>query len=413
MIGDSEKTIRRSRKCVNEGFKNGMSIIVFLKKTAENLILRIAKPSIVFESIPDFSDNTRAVFDEMVRRGFDRKYRLVWFISWDQCATLSNGTISYWNPHDRKGLRKLIRHYSLFRKTRCLICCNRYLPSKGHGRWTKGKNQLAFYLTHGTPIKKLQSFYSEKDGADYVLSAAECLNEIISREFSVNKDQIFAAGFPRNDQLTNSKIDLHAHFGNRYKKIIIWFPTYRQHANGNVITHGDSMPLIHDRENAEKLNEIAEKNGVLIVLKPHFAQDTSLIHEINASNILVIDDKFFSDAGFSSYEMLAASDALITDYSSVYFDYTLCDKPVCFVWEDIDDYKKNRGFAEGIEEYLNGAERVYSIDELCAFLKRVADGEDRLQEARRLIRDRVNYSSDGRNAERVVDFIAEKAGLSS
>ena len=42
----------------------------------------------------------------------------------------------------------------------------------------------------------------------------------------------------------------------------------------------------------------------------------------------MINDSFFIDNDITSYELLAACDSMITDYSSVYFDYTLCDKPI-------------------------------------------------------------------------------------
>ena len=73
--------------------------------------------------------------------------------------------------------------------------------------------------------------------------------------------------------------------------------------------------------------------------------------------------------------MLAGSDALITDYSSVYYDYTLHDKPIAVVWEDIEDYKRFPGFAVDLSDYLKGAEKIYKIDELCGFVESVANDE--------------------------------------
>ena len=160
---------------------------------------------------------------------------------------------------------------------------------------------------------------------------------------------------------------------------------------------------------AERLNLVARENNVLIIVKPHFVQDNSLFSVIDMSNIWMIDDSFFDQYGFTSYEMLASSDALLTDYSSVYFDYMLCDKPTGVVWEDIDSYREHPGFAMDLDNYMKGAEKIYNIDDLCQFVSLVARNEDRLQNERREIRDVVNFSTDGKNAARVVDFITEKA----
>ena len=98
-----------------------------LKFVTEHFI----RQSIVFESVPPFADNTKPVYDEMVRRGYDRKYNLIWYISEDECATIKNGKINYWNPRSRKTLKEKIRNYSHYMRTKCIICCNTYITSSG------------------------------------------------------------------------------------------------------------------------------------------------------------------------------------------------------------------------------------------------------------------------------------------
>ena len=377
----------------------------------KELLYRFIKDSIVFESIPPFSDNTRAVYDEMVRRGYDKKYMLVWYIDDETCATLKDGVPEYWNPVKRKTLKEKIRNYSYFLKTKCIICCNKFLPSSGYKSITEGEGQLSFYLSHGSPMKSVKEYYKAPEEIDYALAPAECMVEIMADDFSIDPKKFFVAGFPRNDVLTKPPIDLRKVLEVRHSNIIIWYPTYRQNDTGTVITTKNALPILHDEEKAVALNNAAKENDVLIILKPHFRQDTSRIKDLHLSNILFIDDSLFSQKGFSSYEMLAASDALITDYSSVYFDYTLVDKPIGVIWEDIDEYREYPGFALDLDFYLKGAEKIYTIDELCAFVKDVAAGVDNLQTERREIRDLVNNSTDGKNSERVVDFIAEKAKL--
>ena len=135
------------------------------------------------------------------------------------------------------------------------------------------------------------------------------------------------------------------------------------------------------------------------------------MRDLNLSNLRRIDDAFIAGLGVAPYEFLAASDAMITDYSSVYFDYTLCDKPIAVTWEDIDDYRQFPGFAIDLEQYMKGAEKIYNIEELCRFIEDVSNGIDRRQMERREIRDLTNDFRDGKSAERAVDFIIDKANL--
>ena len=126
------------------------------------------------------------------------------------------------------------------------------------------------------------------------------------------------------------------------------------------------------------------------------------------SNILFIKDDFFVKHSVSSYSFVGACDALISDYSSIYFDFTLCDKPVGVIWEDIEEYKRSPGLVDNYEHYLRGAEKIYTFDDLKDFVIRVSCGEDVLRQERREVMNEVNISTDGKNSARVVDFILEK-----
>ena len=378
----------------------------------KDLFGKLIKPSILFESIPPFSDNTRAVFDEMVSRGLNKKYRFIWYVDYNKAAFLKNGIPKYWDPYSRNTIKKKILNYSLFYRTKCIICCNHFITTEGRNQYTCGKGQKAFYLSHGSPIKSVKNYYTCPGPIDYCLSPSKEFDDIMAYEFSFSKDRIFTAGFPRNDVFAGPKIDLKAKLKTDCSKVIIWYPTYRQRKDKEDQPIKDTFPIIKNNDElTRELNETARKHNVLIVMKPHFVQDTSRLKDLHLSNILLINDEFFLENGFSSYEMLAASDGLITDYSSVYFDYTLCDKPIGVIWEDIDEYRANPGFAIDLDKYLKGAVKIYNMGDFKAFIADVAEGNDRLREERREIRDLTNYSVDGQNAKRVVDFIVEKAKL--
>ena len=380
-----------------------------MKKIIKKLADRLIKQSIIFESRPFFSDNTRPVYEELVRRGYGKKYNLIWYVSETEYAYIKNGKAFYFNPRSRKTLKDKINSYS-FSRPKCIICCNIFLSSDYY-RLENGEKPRSFYLTHGTPMKSVRAYYSAPAGIDYSISPSCSLNNIISKEFNIPEDKVFATGFPRNDVFFKSSKHLNQMFGWNYNKIIIWYPTYRQNKNHSINLEGSSLPLIHDEENALQLNDIARKHNVLIILKPHFAQDVSLIRKVDLSNIKLIDDSFFEQNNITSYELLAGSDALLSDYSSVYFDYTLHDRPIGVIWEDLEEYTKFPGFALDIDYYLKGAEKIFTINDLCSFIVSVANDEDFLKESRREIRDQCNYANDGQSTKRVVDFIVKNASL--
>lgn len=358
---------------------------------------------IIFESVPDLSDNTRAVFDEMVARGINEKYKCIWWVSDKKKEYPKYKNVKYL---DGKGVLSgvLLSYYRI--RARCLICCNRFLTTSHKA----GRGQVSFYLTHGTPIKNVGT-YLIPPSVDYVLTASVNTNSLIASTCGTEISKCTALGFPRNDAFTEPDVNLHEIFGAGFKKVVVWYPTFRQHKNGLLTNSKIALPLLHNLELAVRLNEIAREKELLLVIKPHFAQDISYINEYKLGNIRFIDDAFFEEYGISSYRFIKSCDALVTDYSSIYFDYLLADKPVAVVWEDIEDYRENPGFALDVEYYLKAAKKIYTLEDFADFISDISANVDRLKMERSEINRWANISNDGRNSARVTDYIIEKAGL--
>ena len=88
-----------------------------IKKILKRMLYMISpKKSIIFESCPDFSDNSKAVFDEMIRRGINKKYLLVWIL-------FDNNREQYPKLENVKYVNKGERIYSLYDAiAKCYIC---------------------------------------------------------------------------------------------------------------------------------------------------------------------------------------------------------------------------------------------------------------------------------------------------
>lgn len=350
------------------------------------------KSFILFESYPDFTDNTRAVFDEMVRREINKKYKLIWMCNskHESGEFPSFRNVEYVYRHDTIG-----RYYR--QTAKYLVSCNDFLANVRDG-------QFSLFLTHGSSLKNTTHYFCPEN-IDKVLAASEGANELTSKYFRYDKSRGIALGFPRNDVFACPPKDIREIFGN-YKKIIVWYPTFRQLGNNSLtLAKGNPVPVIHDYDDAEIINRYAVEKGILIVMKPHPHQNVDYIKNHNFSNIKFIDNEFLAAHNLENYELLNACDALITDYSSVYYDFLLADKPVAAVWEDLQEYLELPGLIDNYEYYMSGAEKVYNRDDFIVFLDNVACGRDPLREQRREIRDLMNYSTDGKNSERVVDYI--------
>ena len=377
----------------------------YVKKLLKLLLPKLTfRPVIIFESYPDLSDNTFEVFKELANRGYQKKYKFVW-----QLANRNAEDIKYLktNKYSYYYLfyKNIFEHLQsiLYRYSAALLLCNNVFLEK------KSENQKYFYLAHGVALKNCSNYYHLPDSAldATVLSLSDFFKEYDSKNIHCKQENIVPLGFPRNDVLLKEKRNLKDVFsGYDFDNAVYWLPTYRQHKYGDSVS-SISIPIIHNEEICNNINSFAKENKTLIIIKPHPAQDLSLINRTNYSNLVFIDNDFLNDNGISNYELLSSSDALITDYSTVYYDYLLCDKPIGLCWEDFDEYNKNEGFTVDVNYVMSGGEKIYNTEEFCDFIKRVSNGEDVLRNEREKIKKVVHKYCDSDSTKRVVDYIEE------
>lgn len=353
---------------------------------------------ILLESLPDYSDNTKAVFDELIKREINKKYKIVWIAFGDKPLpeNMRFKNVSWIKRSD------IPRYFYYTHRAKCIMCGNIYI--------TKISNKQYFlFLAHGAAFKNSRNKYGVPKNCvnDDVLSLSEYLAHYDSINLSCNEESILPYGYPRNDILLKSNVDINAVFSDiEFNKLIYWLPTYRQDKWG-ISNSSISIPIIHEKELALKVNECAKKNNVLIVVKPHPAQVISLSN-MNLTNIVFINNDFLTEKGVNNYELLGASDAMLSDYSSVYYDYLLTDKPIGLCWEDFEEYNRNEGFTVDPEYAMSGGEKIYTAEDLCLFIERIANGEDALKSEREKIKSVIHKFPDGKSTERVVDHVMTK-----
>ena len=102
---------------------------------------------------------------------------------------------------------------------------------------------------------------------------------------------------------------------------------------------------------------------------------------------------------------MGKTDALVTDYSSVYYDYLLTDKPIGLTVDDIDTYIKARGFVyEDPKEVLKGV-YIKSTDELLSFFSDVKNENDKYLNERTEIKNKIHKYQNGSSAEMIGEHI--------
>jgi CDP-glycerol glycerophosphotransferase (TagB/SpsB family) len=370
------------------------------KKLSTQLLISLfrlfSKKYILFESYPDYCDNTGAVYDYIVKNNLDKDFCPVWVLN--NKESVRKGIKSFVN--DGSFLSKIKFLYYNSRKP-VLVFCNNSL-------YKLFDDQKSIYLSHGSALKNVSGKYDMSADLDYCLVQSKYLEQPLRLAVSLTEHtKMVTLGFPRNDDLLlENSFNKNELFDAEFEKMVVWYPTFRQHkTKKHRNTSSITLPIIYDEAEAIKINEFAKNNKILIVLKPHFAQDTSYIKNLNLSNIVLINDDFLVQKGIRSYQLLNLSDALITDYSSVYYDYLLTDKPVGLTRDDYDEYSQKESFAVDADVIFAGGEKIYNSEDFCAFLKNLADGNDVLKTERNKVKDLTNEYQDSNSAKRVSEFI--------
>ncbi len=354
--------------------------------------------SIIFESNPDFSDNTFWLYKYLVENEqIQKKYKLVWFVTKEyspKVTELCGAKIKCINVYSHNKFEVLQRIYYNY-TSKLIIDCNRYIHKTR-------EDQVRIHLTHGMPIKDCASYFKQIGECDLLSVAGDGFISMFDQ--FVNRECIQSMGLPRNEVLFQKQS------APSKQKFIVWLPTYRQHKNKkenpqNIFPMG--VPVIKTREQLEQLDQFLERKNIKLLLRMHPAQDTSVLKIGEMKNILLADDAFLEKHNITLYEILSDSNALITDYSSVYYDYLLADKPIGLMMEDMEIYAKENGLLfDNVREEFPGVQ-ITNINEFEVFIDEVYEEKDSKREERIQFMNRFGMK-EYPSGKRISEFIQRK-----
>ncbi|MBQ8210015.1 MAG: CDP-glycerol glycerophosphotransferase family protein [Clostridia bacterium] len=366
------------------------------------------KNIIIFESGPAFSDNTYWYYKYLIENtDISKKYKLVWVVpSKEQFRAELLGKKITCIIKTTDDTKEKIRFAYYTRFAKFIIDSNDYIRKKHPA-------QKRVFLGHGMPVKIVMSYNSQKGEVD--------LNPVTSYVFNSHfydcgdtEDNIRDLGYCRADILASNA----GKRKNSPTKYIIWMPTYRQHKNGNNLAIKNKFPLglpvIKSHEEMAQINECLKENNVILYLRPHPAQDVSVMQIDEMSNIVIADGEFINKKGVQLYEFLTETDALITDYSSVYYDYLMLERPIALAVEDFDDFtSKWEMFYNTFDEFKENYKcpYLYTVDDLKKFIKDVATDNDEFEQDRINARNKFYTYPDNKACERLYKYMKQEYGL--
>ncbi len=383
-----------------------MSIKKAIKKLAEKVFQSNWYPNkkILLESVPDMGSQTFPVYNYMIEQGLNKKYKIIWMVNNPkEFKDIKTNNVKF-IPFEYKTRIGRFRRMYLLCTSRAMLYSHRYIDKVFD-------KQVLFYLRHGSFIKsRLQHAQTEfLNQCDACVCMSPFFDEIEEKQMMISHERFVYTGYPNDDYILEETDYSKALFPDEsFEKIIMWLPTFRQMKNSDRIDSTFSFPLgipcLYSEEQCVELNNVLKEKNVLLLLKPHPGQDMSRIKNIELSNLRIISDNDLKNAGVQLYQYLGSTDAMITDYSSVYYDYLLTDNIIGITIDDYETYGKDSGFAVDYFNVVVG-EYIKDYKDMIEFVNNVANGVDPSFNKRQNVKNMVFDHCDATNTKRVYDVL--------
>lgn len=383
----------RRKKSMDEKQQGTVSAALgsYVKKMIKKLPVR---PNwVLFESHmgKQYSDSPKYIYEEMLKMG--KKYKYIWSYENPELIEMPGPAI--------KVKKHSLRHFYYMNRSKY------WVDNQGIAHLVKKKKEQTYVQTwHGTPLKRmgydqktlptdweLSRLRLQTDSWDYFVSPNPYSTEIFRRAFRYG-GEILETGYPRNDVLIQQPKDIakktRGFFNiSQERRVILFAPTFRDwDPNSFQKTLADILAL------SKKLDE-----NTVVLLRLHYLLSDRISRLGLPSNI--INASSYQDI----QELFLISDVLITDYSSVMFDYALLKRPIILYTYDLVEYVTRRGTYFDLESRAPGPV-CQTIDEVIAYLdepKRLRDYDKALENFA------LQFGSieDGKAARKVIDEVFE------
>ncbi len=350
-----------------------------------------------------YSDSPKYIY-EYLSKNYPGKYRFIWVID-------KKGTKI---PYKHTKIRRFSYQYSYY-----LARSKYYVFNSRQPEWVRKRKENVFLETwHGTPLKRLvfdqddvssatprykAQVYKQSRAWDYLIAANYFSSEVFRRCFMYNKVML-ETGYPRNDILhVNNRDEIAAKIRNKLniptdKKTILYAPTWRDDEFYGKGEYKFALQL--------DLHSMKERLGdeYVILLRTHYfiadALDVTGLEDF-AYNLSKYDD---------ISELYLISDILITDYSSVFFDYANLKRPMLFFTYDLEKYRDVlRGFYIDLEEELPGP-LLFTTDEIIDGIKNIDVISDKYSGRYEQFYEKFCGLEDGHASEKVAKAVFQLGG---
>lgn len=345
---------------------------------------------ILFYSIPDFADNPYYLYKRMVELGTCEEYECVWIVN----SLMGKKRVESFGGTAILRQKKVTLMKYAFR-------AKFIISSHGPPLW-RVPGQVGIELYHGIPLKRLLKQFG--NAIDNFVVSSEFVAVLFSSNIQAPLDKFIPLGQPRCDALytpRENSLEALSEILNypveKYDRIAIYLPTFRDYSE--TATREIMSLLISNM----KFERFLKNQNVLFIVKPHI-RDEAFLEKYKSDNIMILKNSELVDRYLTIYDILPSVDILITDYSSVYFDYLLLNRPIVFYAPDLEKYRETRGFLLEPYERWTPGDKARNVDELIRALEEAIENPKKWEKERLWLRDVMFKYQDNKASERIIKY---------
>jgi CDP-glycerol glycerophosphotransferase (TagB/SpsB family) len=247
---------------------------------------------------------------------------------------------------------------------------------------------------------------------DNILSYSQLYSSLMVACTLTNPYRHLITGAPRNDFLYDSdgrgNLERISQTSLDGKRIIFFVPTFRMGYSKSQGSKKFDNLFGFPEFNADSFNEFLSKNNLLFVYKLHpneekfYSEYTNLIDPDLSCRL---NNDVLSSHSFDLYQIINAADVLITDYSGIFIDFLLLDRPIIFTPVDLESYAKTRSFLYGPFDEWTPGRKVLTQSELVSEVSALLEGGDDFKQKRRSATKIWHDYQDNKSSERSSEVI--------
>lgn len=317
---------------------------------------------------------------------------------------------------DPSGRIQLVEHRS-FAGVRRFVTAEVSMFTHGlYGNPKRVRRKTMVNLWHGGGFKG--AVMSDAKGrpaihSDFLVASSRQFGEILARQSGLPAGGLLLTGNPRIDQFAAAASVPLDRLGIPVDRpFVLWMPTFRRNkGRGLTDSWSDVSPDDSSDVNAvmaRGVDILSREFGVSVVVKPH-PQDAE---SRRIEGAFVVTNEDLRDGAVQLYELIGASSALLTDYSSVWIDYLALDRPIGFVVPDERGFTSGRGFdPPDALDWLPGP-KLRTLDDVREFGRDVRDGGSRSSARRREVAEHIGHVGGPHVADRIMDKLEARGVFS-